>query len=267
MWHNGAAEQTIPAHGRLRELSGPSDSSSIYQLKRSPYSSHSVLLRLLPAEGTGATVLDVGCGNGYLGAILADRGFCVTGLERSGGYGADFPANVELIEADLEQGLPALSRRFDYVLAADILEHLRRPELALEQLRSIMKPGAKLIASLPNSGHAYFRLNVLLGRFPQHDTGLFDRTHVRFYMLEGWSKLLRDSGFAIESWHVTGVPVGLAFPRLAGTAPIRLAERLSFDLARLWKRLFAYQFVVTASVDTRKSPSPQTETRAPARSA
>jgi methionine biosynthesis protein MetW len=240
-------------------LSGSSDSSSLYQLKRSPYSSHSVLLRLFPAEGNGATVLDVGCGNGYLGAILADRGFRVTGLERSGGYGADFPANVELVEADLEQGLPELSRRFDYVLAADVLEHFRRPERLLQQLRSVMKPGAWLIASFPNSGHFYFRLNVLLGRFPQHDTGLFDRTHVRFYMLDGWRKLLRDTGFAIESWQVTGVPVGLAFRRLADTALIRLAERISYDLARLWKRLFAYQFVVTATAPAPKSPSPRTE--------
>jgi methionine biosynthesis protein MetW len=213
-------------------------------------------LRLLPADGAGSTVLDVGCGNGYLGAILADRGFRVTGVERAGGYGSDFPANVELIEADLEQGVPELARRFDYVLAADILEHLRRPERALEQLRSMMKPGAKLILSLPNSGHAYFRLNIILGRFPQHDNGLFDRTHVRFYMMDGWRNLLRDSGFTVESWRVTGVPVGLAFPRLADTAPIRAAERISYDLARLWKRLFAYQFVVTATVDPLKSPSP-----------
>src|SRR5262249_50794692 len=139
-------------------------------------------------------------------------------------------------------------------------------DLMLEQLRSMMKPGAHLIASLPNSGHAYFRLNVLMGRFPQDDAGLFDRTHVRFYMLDGWRNLLLDSGFAIESWHVTGVPVGLAFPRLSDSAPIRAAERISYDLARMWKRLFAYQFVVTASVDPLALPSPQTAGRAPVRS-
>ena len=49
--------------------------TSPYQFKASPYSSHTILLANLPEPGQGKRVLDVGCGDGYLGEILAARGY------------------------------------------------------------------------------------------------------------------------------------------------------------------------------------------------
>jgi hypothetical protein len=102
------------------------------------------------------------------------------------------------------------------------------------------------VASLPNSGNLYFRLNVLAGRFPQQDRGLFDRTHLHFLAWANWVELFAASGFAIEQCRSSGIPVGLAAPRFADTLAVRAAERLSYELARCWKTMFAYQFVVTA---------------------
>jgi hypothetical protein len=45
------------------------------------------------------------------------------------------------------------------------------------------------------------------------------------------------------------VPLGLAFPRWDGTAALRAMERLSFESARLWKKMFAYQFIVRARAE------------------
>jgi methionine biosynthesis protein MetW len=220
----------------------------VYQWKASPYSSHSALLRLFPAEGGDRTVLDTGCGNGYLAGALAQRGFRVTGIDHPGVHRPDFPASVELIERDLDQGLPRMYQQFDYVICADVLEHLRNPSDLLNEIRSELRPGAQLIASLPNSGNIYFRWQILLGRFPQHDQGLFDRTHLRFYTWHGWRKLFRDTGFQIRSVDVTSVPFERAFaPRTSSL--LRASEWFSYRLARLWKTLFAYQFVVTAVLD------------------
>jgi SAM-dependent methyltransferase len=221
----------------------------VYTFKASPYSSHSLLLRALPERGEGRAVLDVGCGSGYLSALLAERGYVVTGIERNGGYQEPFPSTVQLIEADLEEGLPALECAFDYVLCADILEHLRRPEVLLADLRKVLRPGGGLIASLPNSGNIYFRLNVLAGRFPQDDKGLFDRTHLRFFVWSGWADLLRKSGWIIDRAESSAIPVGLVVPpKWEGSRPVVLAERVCYGLAKLRKTLFAYQFVVTAHV-------------------
>ena len=52
-----------------------------YRLNSGPYTSHTLLLAALPAEGAGRTVLDVGCSDGYLGEILSRRGYVVTGID------------------------------------------------------------------------------------------------------------------------------------------------------------------------------------------
>jgi len=221
-----------------------------YQLKDSPYSSHSLLLASLPASGEGRRVLDVGCAGGYLGAILASRGYSVTGIDSPGAARAGFPESIELLEADLDLGLPRLTGRFDFAICADVLEHLRRPALLLRDLRPVLATGGRLACSLPNSGHAYFRWNVLTGRFPAEDRGLFDRTHLHFYTWRGWQDLFHASGFRIEHVRSSGVPIGLALPKWEGSAAVRALERMSYESARWWKTMFAYQFIVTAAPET-----------------
>jgi SAM-dependent methyltransferase len=218
-----------------------------YQLKDSPYSSHSLLLASLPSAGGGRRVLDVGCAGGYLGAILASRGYRVTGIDSPGAARAGFPESIELLEADLDMGLPPLTGRFDFVICADVLEHLRRPAILLRDLRGVIATGGRLAASLPNSGHAYFRWNVLTGRFPADDRGLFDRTHLHFYTWRGWLDLFHGAGLHVETLRCSGVPIGLALPKWEGSAAIRSLERMSYESARWWKTMFAYQFIVTAA--------------------
>ncbi|MBM3738169.1 MAG: class I SAM-dependent methyltransferase [Acidobacteria bacterium] len=222
----------------------PETASAHYTLKPSPYSSHSLLLDLLPPT-TPRRILDVGCGNGYLAEILASRGHQVTGIERPDGVTREFPASVRLIPADLERGLPPLGT-FDTILCADILEHLRDPAALLSQLRRHLAPGGSFICSLPNSGNIHFRLTVLAGRFPKEEKGLFDGTHVQFFTWDGWTRLFASAGLRFESVHPTAIPVGLRFPRWDGTVPVSTAEALCYYLARLRKQLFAYQFVVEA---------------------
>ena len=217
-----------------------------YGFKRTVHSSHAAVLDVLPREGHGRKVLDLGCSNGYLGAELALRGYQVVGVEKAGGYGQAFPKELRLVEHDLELGVPeSAGDCYDYVVCADILEHLRHPGELLSTIPKILKADGKLIASLPNSGHAYFRWSVLRGRFPQEDRGLFDRTHLRFYMWDGWVRLFAEAGFEIQVARPTSVPVGIAFPVLPPVL-VHSLEALSVGLARIWKTLFAYQFVVVA---------------------
>ena len=217
-----------------------------YQFKPGPYSSHALLLRVFPRRGEGRRVLDIGCASGYLAQILAQRGYSVTGVDLPG---TAHPPGIHFAAADLDAGLPPLDGCFDYILCADVLEHLRDPGRLLRECRERLAPGGALVASLPNSGHAYFRWHVLMGRFPQHDRGLFDRTHLQFYTWHGWVDLLARAGFRVEELHCSGVPVGLALPKWQGSTWVRALECLSYESARVWKKLFAYQFIVRARAE------------------
>jgi O-antigen biosynthesis protein len=213
-----------------------------YQFKVRPLSSHRLLLDEFPLQSQGRRVLDIGCASGYLAA----RGYLVTGVDRPG---TPYTEIIGFAGADLDTGLLHLEGCFDFILCADVLEHLRDPLRLLRECCARLAPNGTLIASLPNTGNLYFRWNVLLGCFPRHELGLFDRTDLHFYVWQGWSELLAGSDFRIQAVQVSGVPVGLALPHWDGSAAVRMLEWASFRLARAWKTLFAYQFIVRARAE------------------
>lgn len=220
--------------------------ASPYLFKPGPYSSHTLLLNHFSAPGEGRRVLDVGGGEGFLSRLLKERGYQVVCLAAPGSVSPSFPDGVDVVEADLDREQPAFSEPFSFIVCGDVLEHLRDPRATLAWLRGQLAPGGQLVASLPNSGHWYFRLTVLSGRFPADDRGLFDKTHLHFYTWDGWKRLFQNGNLEITNVAPTSPPFGLAWNLDAGHIAVRTLERLSYELGRVWKTMFAYQFVVAA---------------------
>jgi SAM-dependent methyltransferase len=219
---------------------------SPYLYKSGPLSSHSLMLAHLAAPGEGRRVLDVGGGEGFLSRLLRERGYEVVCVAAPGSVAPSFPKGVEVHEADLDFERPQFAKPFSFIVCGDVLEHVRDPKKTMQWLRAQLAPGGRLVASLPNSGHWYFRLTVLRGRFPADDRGLFDRTHLHFYTWDGWNELFEGAGLKITSAVPTSIPFGLAWNLDADHIAVRTLERLSYELGRLWKSMFAYQFVVAA---------------------
>ncbi len=96
---------------------------------------------------------------------------------------------------------------YDYVIIADVLEHLQEDEKTLISCRNLLKPGGKCIVSVPNIGHASIIGGLLKGRFDYTNEGLLDRTHLHFYTRRSITRLLEKCGFEIiETDTVTKLP-------------------------------------------------------------
>lgn len=172
--------------------------SSRYRRNPHRYGAHEIVLRSVPAE---STVLDVGCATGYLGMALDARGCRCWGLDRdAAAVAVAEPWYEEVCAIDLDEcaELPWPEQLFDVVLAADVLEHLRDPDGTLRLLRRHIRPGGRLIVSLPNVAHVSVRLPLLFGRFEYQDTGILDETHVRLYTFETARELVESEGFTVE---------------------------------------------------------------------
>ncbi|ETX27898.1 bifunctional 2-polyprenyl-6-hydroxyphenol methylase/3-demethylubiquinol 3-O-methyltransferase UbiG [Roseivivax isoporae] len=104
----------------------------------------------------GLSVLDVGCGGGLLCEPLARLGAAVTGIDAAAGNVAAARAHAEMSGLSIQyraitaEALAAEGRRFDVVLAMEIVEHVADPATFLADLARLVRPGGLLVASTLN---------------------------------------------------------------------------------------------------------------------
>lgn len=149
-------------------------------------------------------VLDVGCSNGALLEYAKSQ------------LGASFTAGIELdeqfaqeaarkadsvVRADLDDfRVEALGGgEFDLIILADVLEHTREPARVLSEVLKAGTFDAEIIVSLPNIQHWTAIKNLLVGKWPRRDRGLFDKTHLRFFTWRSIVDLATECGLKIES--------------------------------------------------------------------
>ena len=218
-----------------------------------PASSHSRIWKWLSARGVaGTNVLELGVGDASLTRRLFEAGAVVDGVELDA-LAAELarPYCRAVVIDDLDALRSArIEERYDFVIAADVLEHLRDPEFVLSELKEVVRPGARLVVSLPNVANLYVRLNVVLGRFPYHTKGILDRTHLHFYTLKSAETLFAKTGWIVRERDVTAIPLVIVFPFL-GKPAFRPAMAVFRLTPRLWRGLFAYQalFYLEADAD------------------
>lgn len=155
------------------------------------------MLPFVPADVI--RVLEVGCGTGAFGAALkAARSVEVIGVESSV-VAAERAAQCldDVITADIEQDpLPLPSAYFDCLVLNDVLEHLRDPWGALQNLSAHLRPHGYAVASIPNMRHFEVMKSLLLHRdWTYTKWGVLDRTHLRFFTLRTIPTLFEQCGY------------------------------------------------------------------------
>jgi methionine biosynthesis protein MetW len=138
------------------------------------------LARRIPA---GSRVLDVGCGSGPVTEILRTvSDAIIIGIEPdkqraqwARGRG------LTVINDYLSQAIIRDHDPFDFIVFADVLEHLPNPAQVVCLAKEALKPGGCVLVSVPNGAHFYARLDLLRGIIRYEDSGIMDATHLRWF--------------------------------------------------------------------------------------
>ena len=170
------------------------------EVKAASNDSLSIILASIPA---GSTVLDVGTGSGALGKALKEqRGCIVDGITYNGDEAQLAAPNYRnVLVLDLERqpvGAELSTAQYDYVVCADVLEHLRNAQDVLKNLGQLLKPGGKVVVSVPNVSHLGVILGLTASRFVRTREGLLDSTHVHFMDRQALLQLVQSAGFTVQ---------------------------------------------------------------------
>ena len=87
--------------------------------------------------------------------------------------------------------------KFDYIIFADVLEHLLDPKEALIRSKGFLKEGGRIITSIPNIAHNSVIVGLLNNKFSYTDTGILDSTHLRFFTYYSLQQLFDDCDLMI----------------------------------------------------------------------
>ena len=150
---------------------------------------------LLGEARPGERVLDLGCGAGRFVAALREAGAEPVGVElaeaaleraRANAPGAD----LRLVADD--GSLPLEHASVDLVWCSEVLEHVPDTAHLLLEVRRVLRPGGRLLVTVPHHGRLQAAL-IALTRFESHFDPLGQ--HVRFYTRRSLAAALEHAGF------------------------------------------------------------------------
>ncbi|MBT8578574.1 class I SAM-dependent methyltransferase [Polynucleobacter paneuropaeus] len=203
----------------------------------------------------GSKVLDVGAGNGILSRVLLEmkKSVLIDGIEPN-----EFAASIaysfyrEMYVGYAEEFHERIKVGFyDYVVMADVVEHTENPAEFLEKILDCIDNKTKLIISLPNVAFGGQRINLLNGIFKYVDSGLLEKTHLRFFTLASAKELFLSLSLGCHSIAYLGRSFyRVEFSRESLKASLFQIMRLAF-----LREARAYQYLFTVSKSANDPPN------------
>jgi methionine biosynthesis protein MetW len=177
----------------------------------------------------GSRVLDLGCGNGELLALLRDR-------RRCSGYGVEIADDnvlacakrgVDVLQLNLEEGLSMFGdQSFDVVLQLDTMQHLRHTERMLRETARVGRIG---VVSFPNFAHWPNRLRIATGRMPVTRTlpyQWYDTPNIRVGTHADFEVLARRDGLRVlDAFGIQDGRIVRRWPNLRASLSVFKFER------------------------------------------
>ncbi|MMZ50432.1 Chondroitin synthase [compost metagenome] len=167
-----------------------------HELDMETDNSPSIILRQIKQ---GSSVLELGPATGYMTRYMKEQLQCTiccveldpNAAERAAQYSDKMiVGNLE----ELQWARELKGMEFDYVVFADVLEHLRNPIEVLAQAAKFLKADGVVITSVPNIAHNAIVMELLDGKFDYKELGLLDSTHVTFFTKKSMLDMHHQAG-------------------------------------------------------------------------
>lgn len=183
--------------------------------------------------------IDIGCGDGSFAKKLKELGKTKHFFNCDKRISQDF---IPDILADLDDNNDVcMAFRKDFLIAnninlitmLDVVEHLKDPWKTLKKLSDLALPGTTFIFSIPNASNWRMIKTLLFGEWYYEASGLFDKTHLRFFTLSSAVDLVADN-------------LTVRLVSTSNIRPFRAVFYLNLLTLGIFQRFLAIQYIIVA---------------------
>lgn len=187
---------------------------------------------------TRPKVLDVGCWGGALGYQVRKLKDCqfdgidineeALAIAAQNGYLHTFKIDLNTSSFEAIE-----DNAYDIIVFGDVLEHTIDPDAVLRKLVPKLISGGFIVVSLPNIAFIVYRLKHMIGKWEYENSGVMDRTHLRFFTYRSMHQFFQRNNLQILE----------EYPYIGIKNRPRVIQKLMRLLAKGIPSLFALQIV------------------------
>ena len=221
----------------------------VYEKIFKKYGLSSTQQEIIKTVGSGKLILEIGSSTGYMTRAFLENNCVVDVVESDKEAVSKLPKIHQIFNTSIEdENIFTKLNKYDFIIMADVLEHLVNPDQTLKKLFNISSAKTKLIISLPNIACWAMRKQLFFkGDFEYQESGLLDKTHLHFYTVNTLPKTFSENGWKIEK--LIGTITRLPFEESINKIPLFnwLFKKFIYkSLVEKYKNLSYYHFLVVA---------------------